>query len=181
MGDELVYETELFGQIAQSDSDRRFFASLDSQLNKVNEFYRNKEEEFVQYEMLLEKQIFALTGVKKLLKQNLAKQILMEAQQYSTILPSHPSIGKCTVFRYEIVSPPLVFQAFQSGCCTQRSRGQPSLISLVLFENGTAHISFQDILLINPTYFDIVSHIVQIEGTPVQAYQSQVTLIRMMS
>ncbi|CAM6035388.1 unnamed protein product [Sphagnum compactum] len=106
MGDELVYETELFGQIAQSDYDRRFFASLDSQFNKVNEFYRNKEEEFVQYEMLLEKQIFALTGVKKLLKQ---KQILMEAQQYSYLDKNDElidSIAKATLAATSVTGVP---------------------------------------------------------------------------
>lgn len=68
-GDDQIFETELLGPIAHSMNDQLFFASLDSQLNKVNKFYKQKEEEFMQRVALLDKQMCALTGVKKLLEQ----------------------------------------------------------------------------------------------------------------
>ena len=51
-----------------------FFENLDAQLNKVNDFYKRKEEEFVQRGSILDKQICALTGVKKLLEQGRIRQ-----------------------------------------------------------------------------------------------------------
>lgn len=73
-GDDFVYETELLGPIARSTYDQAFFENLDAQLNKVNNFYRRKEEEFVQRGAILDKQICALTGVKKLLEQGRTRQ-----------------------------------------------------------------------------------------------------------
>jgi hypothetical protein len=72
----------------------------------------------------------------------------------------------------ELVASKLILQ----GCLTTTFLGTAPWSG-----NCTAHISFEDVLLINPTYFDIVFHIVQMQGTPVQACQSQVTLIRMIS
>lgn len=73
-GDDDVYETELLGPIAHSVCDQDFFKSLDEQLNKVNDFYKRKEKEFVQRGAILDKQICALTGVKKLLEQGRIRQ-----------------------------------------------------------------------------------------------------------
>lgn len=74
IGDYYVYETELLGPIAHSEYDQAFFKSLDAQLNKVNEFYKRKEDEFIQRGAILDKQICALTGVKKLLEQGRIRQ-----------------------------------------------------------------------------------------------------------
>ncbi|KAG0554364.1 hypothetical protein M758_12G087500 [Ceratodon purpureus] len=74
-GDEdYVYETELLGPIAHSVHDQAFFKSLDAQLNKVNDFYRRKEQEFLQRGSILDKQICALAAVKKLLEQGRVRQ-----------------------------------------------------------------------------------------------------------
>lgn len=73
-GDDYVYETELLGPIAHSPYDQAFFECLDAQLNKVNGFYKQKEEEFVQRGSILDKQICALNGVKKLLEQGRIRQ-----------------------------------------------------------------------------------------------------------
>ena len=69
-----MYETKLLGPIANSECDQDFFRNVDEQLNKVNEFYKRKEEEFVQRGAILDKQICALTAVKKLLEQGRIRQ-----------------------------------------------------------------------------------------------------------
>ncbi|KAL0327057.1 UNVERIFIED_CONTAM: Phosphate transporter [Sesamum angustifolium] len=43
-----LYETELLEQFADTDAAVEFFACLDLQLNKVNQFYRTKEKEFLE-------------------------------------------------------------------------------------------------------------------------------------
>ncbi|XP_024357946.1 phosphate transporter PHO1 [Physcomitrium patens] len=73
-GDHYVYETELLGPIAHSVYDQIFFKCLDAQLNKVNNFYELKENEFLQRAAILDKQICALSGVKKLLEQGRIRQ-----------------------------------------------------------------------------------------------------------
>ncbi|KAI3423478.1 uncharacterized protein J3R85_010974 [Psidium guajava] len=67
MGD--VYETELHEQLADSDAAKEFFACLDCQLNKVNQFYRTKEELFLNRGETLKKQMDVLVELKAALKQ----------------------------------------------------------------------------------------------------------------
>ena len=43
-----VYETQLLEQLADIEAASEFFACLDHQLNKVNQFYRIKEKEFIE-------------------------------------------------------------------------------------------------------------------------------------
>jgi hypothetical protein len=68
VGDE--YETELLEPLAAADdaatagAAREFFARLDAQLNKVNQFYRGKEEEFLERGRSLRKQMDILAGLK---------------------------------------------------------------------------------------------------------------------
>ncbi|XP_062191561.1 phosphate transporter PHO1-1-like [Phragmites australis] len=60
-----VYETELLEQFADdTDAAREFFARLDAQLNKVNQFYKGKEEEFLQRGQSLRKQMDILADLK---------------------------------------------------------------------------------------------------------------------
>jgi len=63
-----VYHTELLAPVAPAAYLKRLFSSLDAELNKVNTFYKTKEEEFLQRGLLLDKQMFALIEVKNLLK-----------------------------------------------------------------------------------------------------------------
>ncbi|KAH9535725.1 hypothetical protein CY35_17G068900 [Sphagnum magellanicum] len=63
-----VYHTELLAPVAPAAYLKRFFSRLDAELNKVNTFYKTKEEEFLQRGLLLDKQMFALIEVKNLLK-----------------------------------------------------------------------------------------------------------------
>lgn len=64
-----VYETELHEQLADSEAAKEFFACLDCQLNKVNKFYRTKEEEFLGRGEALKKQMDVLVELKATLKQ----------------------------------------------------------------------------------------------------------------
>ena len=63
------YETELLEPLAaDADADaaaaREFFARLDAQLNKVNQFYRGKEKEFLERGQSLRRQMDILAGLK---------------------------------------------------------------------------------------------------------------------
>ncbi|KAH7569903.1 hypothetical protein JRO89_XS05G0016200 [Xanthoceras sorbifolium] len=52
-----LYETELLEQFADTDAAKEFFACLDMQLNKVNQFYKTKEKEFMDRGDSLKKQM----------------------------------------------------------------------------------------------------------------------------
>ncbi|CAN6478421.1 unnamed protein product [Victoria cruziana] len=69
-----VYETELMEQFCDVEGAKDFFSTLDMQLNKVNQFYMNKEKEFLERGETLEKQIDILTELKATLKQQRSKQ-----------------------------------------------------------------------------------------------------------
>nr|XP_043624537.1 phosphate transporter PHO1 homolog 1 [Erigeron canadensis] len=64
----LLYETEVLEQFDQTEAASKFFALLDHQLNKVNEFYRKKEKEFLDRGECLEKQLHILVDLKTALK-----------------------------------------------------------------------------------------------------------------
>ncbi|XP_071706366.1 phosphate transporter PHO1 homolog 1-like [Rutidosis leptorrhynchoides] len=64
----LLYETELLEQFDGTEAASEFFALLDHQLNKVNEFYRKKEKEFLDRGECLEKQLHILFELKTALK-----------------------------------------------------------------------------------------------------------------
>ncbi|XP_044492547.1 phosphate transporter PHO1 homolog 1-like [Mangifera indica] len=68
-----MYETELLDQFADSDTARELFACLDLQLNKVNQFYKTKEKEFLDRGESLKKQVEILVELKTALKQQRAK------------------------------------------------------------------------------------------------------------
>ncbi|XP_062206244.1 phosphate transporter PHO1-1-like [Phragmites australis] len=59
-----VYETELLEQFIDTDAAREFFARLDAQLNKVNQFYKDKEKELLERGQSLRKQMDILAGLK---------------------------------------------------------------------------------------------------------------------
>ncbi|KAL7001288.1 Phosphate transporter PHO1 1 [Sarracenia purpurea var. burkii] len=68
-----VYETELLEQFADKDAANEFFACLDLQLNKVNQFYMTKENEFVERSEMLKKQMEILVELKSALERRLGK------------------------------------------------------------------------------------------------------------
>ncbi|KAF5727777.1 EXS family protein [Tripterygium wilfordii] len=70
-----MYETELLEQFAESDAAKEFFTCLDSQLNKVNQFYKTKEKEFFDRGECLKKQMEILIEVKTTLKRQRDKGV----------------------------------------------------------------------------------------------------------
>ncbi|KAK4376513.1 hypothetical protein RND71_002809 [Anisodus tanguticus] len=66
-----LYETELLEQFADTEAAAEFFALLDLQLNKVNQFFQTKEKEFVERGDCLKKQMEILIELKAaLIKQH---------------------------------------------------------------------------------------------------------------
>ncbi|KAH6802138.1 EXS family protein [Perilla frutescens var. frutescens] len=68
-----MYETEMLEHFADTDAAVEFFACLDLQLNKVNQFYRTKEKEFLERGDSLLKQMEILIELKTALKQKQTK------------------------------------------------------------------------------------------------------------
>lgn len=91
MGD--VYETELHEQLADSDAAKEFFACLDCQLNKVNQFYRTKEEEFLNRGETLKKQMDVLVELKAALMQQQGEGASSQDFNEDVSISSHISCG----------------------------------------------------------------------------------------
>ncbi|XP_057765669.1 phosphate transporter PHO1 homolog 1-like [Salvia miltiorrhiza] len=68
-----MYETELLQQFADTDAAVEFFACLDHQLNKVNQFFRTKEKEFLERGDSLRNQMEILIELKTTLEQKRSK------------------------------------------------------------------------------------------------------------
>ncbi|KAJ0035634.1 hypothetical protein Pint_25109 [Pistacia integerrima] len=66
-GDEEVYQTELAQLFSEEDEVKAFFERLDEELNKVNQFYRTKETEFLERGDILNKQLEILVDLKRVL------------------------------------------------------------------------------------------------------------------
>ncbi|KAL2613437.1 hypothetical protein R1flu_025129 [Riccia fluitans] len=65
-----VYETILLEPLNRMEAAKVFFARLDAQFNKVNQFFRGKEKEFVEQAQTLEKQMQALVEMRKALEEH---------------------------------------------------------------------------------------------------------------
>ncbi|XVE65796.1 hypothetical protein DITRI_Ditri08aG0028200 [Diplodiscus trichospermus] len=65
--DEVVYQTELVQLFSEEDEVRVFFEMLDEELNKVNQFYKTKESEFVERGEILNKQLQILLELKQII------------------------------------------------------------------------------------------------------------------
>ncbi|XP_020081635.1 phosphate transporter PHO1 homolog 1-like, partial [Ananas comosus] len=65
-GDE--YETELLEQFVDTDATKEFFTRLDLQLNKVNQFYKAKEKDFLERGESLKKQMDILLELESTIK-----------------------------------------------------------------------------------------------------------------
>lgn len=76
-----MYETELLEQFADTEAAKEFFACLDHQLNKVNQFYKAKENEFLERGESLKKQMEILIELKARLKQQRAQSSSQELKE----------------------------------------------------------------------------------------------------
>ncbi|KAK7857663.1 phosphate transporter pho1 like protein 1, partial [Quercus suber] len=85
-----MYETELLEQFADTDATKEFFACLDHQLNKVNQFFQTKEAEFMERGESLKKQMEILIEVKTAFKKQRGKGAIAQESK------DDPSIS-CTI------------------------------------------------------------------------------------
>ncbi|KAG2280580.1 hypothetical protein Bca52824_051800 [Brassica carinata] len=86
-----VYETELLEKVADdTDAAKEFFVCLDTQLNKVNQFYKTKEKEFVERGECIKKQMEILIELKDAFKQK-------QANGESTQLSKEDDTISCTI------------------------------------------------------------------------------------
>lgn len=69
-----MYETELLEQLADSEAAVEFFTSLDIELNKVNQFYKMKEKEFLERGECLKKQMTILVELQTVLQEQQAER-----------------------------------------------------------------------------------------------------------
>ncbi|PON79407.1 SPX domain containing protein [Parasponia andersonii] len=92
-----VYETELLEQFADTDAAKEFFNCLDLQLNKVNQFYKGKEKEFLERGESLKKQMEILIEAKTAFKQQRGKgaSSLQDSKEDASI--------SCTISREESI------------------------------------------------------------------------------
>ncbi|CAN6727599.1 unnamed protein product [Malus baccata var. baccata] len=68
-----MYETEMLEQFADTNAAKEFFSFLDLQLNKVNQFFRTKEKEFMERGESLKKQMDILIELKTAFKKQRSK------------------------------------------------------------------------------------------------------------
>lgn len=83
-----MYETELLDQFADTDATKEFFACLDLQVNKVNQFYKAKEKEFLDRGESSKKQIGFLLELKTALQQRGKEAIASEDSSISCTISS---------------------------------------------------------------------------------------------
>eukprot|EP01018_Ginkgo_biloba_P001812 Gb_39831 [translate_table: standard] len=69
-----IYETEILQPFAEADADKVFFAELDAQLNKVNQFYGIKEQEFLERGETLKMQMQILIDFEATVQENPQKK-----------------------------------------------------------------------------------------------------------
>ncbi|CAH9082137.1 unnamed protein product [Cuscuta epithymum] len=69
-----LYQTELMDQFADNEAAKEFFGRLDLQVNKVNQFYRTKEKEFMERGQSMKKQMEILVELKAALRQQLREK-----------------------------------------------------------------------------------------------------------
>ncbi|OMO95412.1 hypothetical protein COLO4_15920 [Corchorus olitorius] len=67
--EEVLYQTELVQLFSEEDEVKVFFEMLDDELNKVNQFYKTKESEFLERGEILNKQLQILLDLKQILSE----------------------------------------------------------------------------------------------------------------
>lgn len=88
--EEEVYETELAQLFSEEDEVHVFFARLDEELNKVNQFYRKQESEFLGRGDMLSKQLQILLDLKQLLTDRRRKNNLPPRNSNAEIFSRSP-------------------------------------------------------------------------------------------
>ncbi|KAI8560837.1 hypothetical protein RHMOL_Rhmol04G0286700 [Rhododendron molle] len=92
-GGEQVYETELVQLFSEEDEVKQFFESLDEELNKVNQFYKMREAEFLERGEQLNKQLQTLNERKQILSDRRRKSLSSKSSAGFTT-PSYTSSAR---------------------------------------------------------------------------------------
>ncbi|XP_011073562.1 phosphate transporter PHO1 [Sesamum indicum] len=105
---EEVYETEVDQLFSEENEVKVFFEMLDDELNKVNQFYKTKEGEFLERGELLNKQLQILVDLKRLLTDRRRKNLpTTPAAGGSAFLSrSNSSLGQNSDFSENSVDSP---------------------------------------------------------------------------
>ncbi|KAL0368476.1 UNVERIFIED_CONTAM: Phosphate transporter [Sesamum calycinum] len=100
-----VYETELDQLFSEENEVKVFFEMLDDELNKVNEFYKSKEAEFLERGELLNKQLQILVDLKRLLTDR-RRNNLPPAAAAAFLSGSHSSLARNSDFSENSIDSP---------------------------------------------------------------------------
>ncbi|XP_028769610.1 phosphate transporter PHO1-like [Neltuma alba] len=97
--DEVYYETELAQLFSEEDEVRLFFERLDEELNKVNQFYKRQEKEFLERGEMLHRQLQILVDLKHLLSPDRHRKIPppskpSDAASFHHFLARHPDYSE---------------------------------------------------------------------------------------
>lgn len=97
--DDEVYQTELAQLFSEEDEVRVFFERLDGELNKVNQFYKRQEKEFLERGEILHRQLQILLDLKHLLSADRNRKYPppskpSEAASFHRFLSRHPNYSE---------------------------------------------------------------------------------------
>ncbi|KAL6543746.1 Phosphate transporter PHO1 1 [Orobanche gracilis] len=135
-----VYETELLEQLDGTEAAVEFFTCLDNQLNKVNQFYRTKEKEFLERGESLKKQMDILIELKMEIKQRRLDKGL--SSQDSTGEDSVPGTISCDdesvkgMQDTEHMTGDLTEEHYQDGVIKILESPKPDEVATNMKENG---------------------------------------------
>ncbi|XP_026401036.1 phosphate transporter PHO1-like [Papaver somniferum] len=90
--EESVYQTELLHLFSEEDEVKEFFERLDEELNKVNQFYKIKEKEFLERGEALNKQLETLLDLKQILSERRRKNHLLRLETGSLARSNSSSV-----------------------------------------------------------------------------------------
>ena len=86
LGGEITYETEVLEPWALDTLEKSFFHCMDEELNKVNQFFCSKEQEFVERAQMLNRQLINLARITQTYQQPPTTEILLPT---SSIMKFH--------------------------------------------------------------------------------------------
>ncbi|XWS64380.1 hypothetical protein CRYUN_Cryun06bG0181400 [Craigia yunnanensis] len=114
-----LYETELLEQFADTDAAKEFFECLDMQLNKVNQFYKTKEKEFLERGECSKKQMEILIELKTILRQQ-------QRGKGASAQDSNEASISCTISCEEDSVKDRTEQQLQDSCTDELERNDVS-------------------------------------------------------
>ncbi|KAK4478211.1 hypothetical protein RD792_017494 [Penstemon davidsonii] len=127
-----VYETELVQLFSEEDEVKIFFEMLDDELNKVNQFYKTKETEFLERGDILNKQLQILLDLKRVLGDRRRRNLAAKTDGGSSgfISRSNSSFGRSSEYSES-----------QSEYCGSPTDSQTDDVIAALEKNGVNFVN----------------------------------------